>query len=83
MRYASSMVISPSSPILGSALDAAREGMGRANRRFEDAARRIAGGDVSSSRMVDMIVSERMFQANASVARTQDEMIGAFLNVRR
>jgi hypothetical protein len=63
--------------------ESAREGMSRANRRFEDAARRIAGGDVSSSRMVEMIVSERMFEASATVARTQDELVGAFLNVRR
>ncbi len=61
----------------------AREGMLGAERRLERAADRIAreGAGVESS--VDLIVSERAYQANAAVARTFDEMVGSLLDVKR
>lgn len=57
--------------------------MSRSERRLNHAAQGIASGDISSSRMVELIVSERMYQANASVIRTSDQMLGALINVRR
>ncbi len=59
------------------------EGARRATAKFEEAAEKIAKGDITSSRMVELIESERMFEANLSVIRAQDEMIGSLLNVKR
>jgi len=59
------------------------DGMRRAKNLVDQAARGIAGGEVTSARMVDLIKGERMFDANASVVRTKDEMVGTLLNVRR
>lgn len=77
------MSINPPSASSFGAFNHPIEGMRRATRLVEEAARGIAGGEVTSARMVDMIKGERMFEANASVMRTQDEMIGTLLNVKR
>lgn len=63
--------------------DQAREGMDRAERRLERSASKIAQGDLDENSILDLIVSERTYQANAVVVRTQDEMIGSLLDVKR
>lgn len=63
--------------------DKAREGMSKGQRKLDKAAAKIAGGDVSVTPMVDMIVAETMYTANATVIRTQDEMLGSLLDVKR
>lgn len=65
------------------AFDYAKEGMKRSQQRLESAAQGIASGEVNSSRMVDLIVAERMYQANAKVIRTQDSMLGTLIDVLR
>lgn len=77
------MSISSVTPNANSALYTAREGMGRAEDKLNEAAGKISQGDISSSRMVDLIVSERMYQANAAVVRTSDEMLGTLIDVKR
>ena len=77
------MSIPPPSTSSFGGLNHPMEGMRRATRLVDEAARGIAGGEVTSARMVDLIKGERMFEANASVVRAQDEMIGALLNVKR
>ena len=59
------------------------EGARLAKAKFEKAAEKIVQGEVTSSRMVELIESERMFEANLAVIRTQDEMVGSLLDVRR
>lgn len=51
--------------------------------RLNRAAERIAGGELGAAPMVDLIVSERMYNANANVIRTQDRMLGTLLDVVR
>lgn len=77
------MPIRPVSTTMNTSLRYSQEGMGRAQKRLEHAAKGIAAGEVSSSRMVDLIVSEKMYKANASVTRTYDEMVGSLLDVAR
>ena len=77
------MSISPVTPSVYDAFSSARNGLSRSEKRLNGAAREIASGDISSSRMVELIVSERMYQANASVIRTSDQMLGALINVKR
>ena len=57
--------------------------MRRAQKTMDDAASAISTGDITSSRMVDMIVSEKMYAANASVIRTADGMLGTLIDVKR
>lgn len=63
--------------------DLAREGMRQSEIRLNRAAERIAGGELGAAPMVDLIVSERMYNANANVIRTQDRMLGTLLDVVR
>jgi|GEM_PF-3245486 len=59
------------------------QGMKRASNGMAETAKGIAGGDVTSARMVELIEGERMFEANASVVREQSKMVGSLLNVKR
>ncbi|MDQ8201989.1 hypothetical protein [Pelagicoccus sp. SDUM812003] len=78
------MSISPISPANGyDTFSSARQGMQRAERKLGEAASAISQGDITSSRMVDLIVSEKMYAANASVIRTKDQMLGMLIDVKR
>lgn len=59
------------------------QGMRRALEQLESAAKGVSAGDVSTSRMVDLAVGERMFEAGASVIRVQDAIVGSLLDVKR
>jgi len=59
------------------------QGMRQANEAARETAQGLSRGEITSSRMVKLVESERMFEANASVFRAQSEMIGALLDVRR
>jgi len=58
-------------------------GMQRAERQAGEAAAALAGGEITSSRMVELVESERMYQANATVFRAQSELVGRLLDARR
>jgi len=58
-------------------------GMQRAEGQAGEAAAAVAGGDITSSRMVELVESERMYQANATMFRAQSELVGRLLDVRR
>ena len=65
------------------AFDHAKKGMRQAEQRLNKASHAIANGDLSADRMVDLIVSERVYASNAKVVKTQDELVGTLLNVAR
>lgn len=79
----SGMVISGSQTLIRSGLEASREGLRRSNEMVNRGGRAMAAGEVTSSRMVEAMVGERMYAANARVFRTQAAMVGALLRVSR
>ena len=63
-------------------LAAPMEGMRKGLRQAEEAAERIADGDISPENVVAQMEGMRMVQANAASARTAQAIVGSLLNVR-
>lgn len=77
------MPVTAISSSASSVFSQAREGMDRGERRLNKAAHSIARGDLSPGPMVDLLISERSYAANAKVLRAADQMLGTLLDVKR
>ena len=65
----------------GAGLDAAVAGLSSGIRKANDAAAKLArGGDAEA--LTDLMQSEHQVQANARSAKTADETLGSFLDVK-
>jgi flagellar basal body rod protein FlgG len=56
------------------------QGMQRSVAQLNQAADKIAQGDVSPENIVSTMEAKIMFKANAQVVKTQDEMLGTLFN---
>ncbi|MBC2607675.1 flagellar basal body rod C-terminal domain-containing protein [Pelagicoccus albus] len=65
------------------AFEKAKEGMDRGSRKLNNAAAKIASGDISPNNIVELACAETMYSANAKVIHTEDEMLGTLLDVKR
>lgn len=63
--------------------DKAREGMTKGERKLAKAANAISRGDLTAEPMLDLVVADTMYTANAKVVQTQDAMLGSLLDVKR
>ncbi len=59
----------------------AQEGMRRGLARFSQAAADVVQNDATPENMVGLIEGQRVYEMNAKVLRTADEMLGTLLNV--
>lgn len=59
----------------------AQAGMQRGLAQFNHAADLIAGGGIDPGNVVEMMQGQRLYELNAKLLRTGDEMLGTLLNV--
>ena len=65
---------------LSGGFDRGLQGLQAGLKKVNQAASNIAGGDLDPQNFVDLMVGQRSFEANATVIRSQDELIGFFLD---
>jgi hypothetical protein len=68
-------------PSLGSASQAAIEGLKRAQEKTQVAAQNIAGGSLNPEDVVSLSLAAADFKANVGVMYTEDEMTKSLLDI--
>ncbi len=75
-------MISPVSlPNLPDTFATAQEGMRRSLAQVESSASALAQGDLDPGNIVDLLQGQRLYEINAKILRTGDQMLGTLLSV--
>ena len=70
----------PVSSVANNYLNHAVEGLNRSRQLVNTSAQQIAQGNLSPRPIINLIIGEYTFKANALVVKTQDQMRGTLLN---